>query len=237
MLKTDNVQNESQVSNLNSSIDEALDFQPIQLSQVINEIEKCIKSLEENSAKFPWENRACYAEWLAQCYYQTSYTPRMEALALSRCSTNSKLFPLFVESLKGELGHENLALKDLKSLGYSIESFPELPATSSYYHSIFYLMNYESSLSILGYRIPLEGFASQDSEILFYEKMRDLYGESSTSFLKVHALEDVSHHKQGLKMLQMCESKDLITICKACQQLSYVDEVILEAIKNKHINK
>lgn len=183
MLITDNVQNESQVTNLNSSI-ETLDSQSIQLSQTIKEIEKCMKSLEENASKFPWENRVCYAEWLAQCYYQTSYTPRMEALALSRYSTNSKLFPFFIESLKGELGHENLALRDLQSLGYSIDSFPELPATSSYYHSIFYLMDYESSLSILGYRIPLEGFASQDSEILFYEKMRDIYGESSTSFLK-----------------------------------------------------
>ncbi|MBE9056956.1 iron-containing redox enzyme family protein [Sphaerospermopsis sp. LEGE 08334] len=234
MLITDNVQNESQVTNLNSSI-ETLDSQSIQLSQTIKEIEKCMKSLEENASKFPWENRVCYAEWLAQCYYQTSYTPRMEALALSRYSTNSKLFPFFIESLKGELGHENLALRDLQSLGYSIDSFPELPATSSYYHSIFYLMDYESSLSILGYRIPLEGFASQDSEILFYEKMRDIYGESSTSFLKVHALEDVSHHKQGLKMLEMCDTKDLMAICKACQQLAYVDEVILEAIKKKHL--
>ena len=102
MLKIDNVKNESQVSNLNSPI-EALTLQSTQFSQVIAEIEKCMEFLQKNSEKFPWENRECYAEWLAQCYYQTSYTPRFEALALSRCSSSSDLFPFFVESLKGEL--------------------------------------------------------------------------------------------------------------------------------------
>ncbi|MEG4453284.1 hypothetical protein [Microcoleus sp. N9_A1] len=207
------------------------------VSQVINEIEKCIKSLQENSAKFPWDNRLVYAETLAQSYYQTSHTPRIEALALSRCSANSIFFPFFVESLKGELGHENLALQDLQSLGYSLESFPELPATSSFYQSIFYLINYESPLSILGYRLPLEGFAIQDSEIILYEKILALYGESATSFYKVHALEDVSHYTKGLEMLAMCEIKDLIAISKACQQLAYLDQALSEAIAKKHLSK
>ncbi|BAY29810.1 hypothetical protein NIES2107_16540 [Nostoc carneum NIES-2107] len=234
MLQINNVQNEAQVSNLTSSTDE-LNYQLIRLSEVINEVEKSINCLQENFSKFPWDNRACYAEWLAQIYYQTSYTPRLEALAASRCNTNSSLFSLFLEGLKGELGHENLALKDLKSLGYSIESFPELPATSSFYHSLFYLMDYESPLSILGYKIPLEGFACHSSQKLFYKKMLGLYGESSTFFLKVHDSEDLAHYKQGLKMLEMCENKDLIAICKACQQLSYVSGAMLEAIAKKHL--
>jgi pyrroloquinoline quinone (PQQ) biosynthesis protein C len=130
-----------------------------------------------------------------------------------------------------------LALQDLNSLGYSIESFPELPATSSFYHSLYYFLNYENSLSILGYKLPLEGFACQDSQKFFYEKMVGLYGESSTSFLKVHDSEDVSHYQQGLEMLQMCESKDLIVICKVCQQLSYAFGAMTEAIAKKHLNK
>lgn len=236
MLQTNNVQNEAQISNFTSS-NEALNSQQIQVSQVVDEIERCIKSLEENFEIIPWDNRVYYAEFLAQSYYQTSQTPRLEALAISQCSAKSNFFPLFLESFQGELGHESLALQDLKSLGYSIESFPELPATSSFYHSIFYFMNYESSLSILGYKIPLEGFACLDSQKLFYEKMLGLYGESSTSFLKVHDSEDVSHYKQGLEMLQMCASKDLIAICKVCQQLSYASGAIREAILKKHLNK
>ena len=230
MLVTNQESNINQVNSLDVSRESLL-------SKVIDEIEKCIKSLEQNWAKVSWDNRLVYAETLAQSYYQTSHTPRIEALALSRCSANSSFFPLFVESLQGELGHENLAVQDLQSLGYSLESFPELPATSSFYHSIFYLINYESPLSILGYRLPLEGLATQESQILFYERIRDLYGESSTSFYKVHALEDVSHYEKGLKLLEMCESKDLIAIYKACQQLAYVDEALSEAIAKKHLSK
>ena len=236
MLEANNVQNEEQVSNFTNST-EALNPQQIQVSQVVEEVEKCIKSLEEDCERVPWENRIFYAELLAQIYYQTSHTPRLEALVISKLSPNSNFFPLFLKSFQEELGHESLALQDLKSLGYSIESFPELPATSSLYHSIFYFMNYESTLSLLGYRLPLEGLACQDSQKLFYEKMLDLYGKSATSFFKVHALEDVSHYKQGLKMLQMCESKDLIAICKACQYLSYAHSAMIEAILKKHLNK
>ena len=235
MLQINDVQDKLQVANITSST-YTLNDQSIQLSQVINEIDKSIHSLQEHFSKFPWENRDCYAEWLAQTYYRTSYTPRLEALAASRCSTNSSFFHSFLEGLRGELGHENLALKNLKSLGYSIESFSEMPATSSSYHSIFYLMDYESPLSLLGYKIPLEGFASQDSQKLFYEKMLGLYGESSTFFIKVHDSEDSVHYKQGLKMLEMCEKNDLIAISKACQQVSYAFEVMLEAIAKKHLN-
>jgi hypothetical protein len=236
MPKANHVQNEAQVSALLSST-EALNSQEIQIYQVVEEIEKCIKILEEDLERLPLDNKEIYADFLAQSYYQTSHTPRLEALAISRCSANSNFFPLFLEGFQGEIGHESLALQDLKSLGYSIESFPELPATSSFYHSLYYFMNYESSLSILGYKLPLEGSACQDSQKLLYEKMLDLYGESSTSFLKVHDSEDVSHYKQGLEMLQMCESKDLIAICKACQHLSYASVAITEAILKKHLNK
>lgn len=129
-----------------------------------------------------------------------------------------------------------MAIQDLKSLGYSIEFFPELPATSSFYHSLYYFIDYESSLSILGYKLPLEGAACQDSQKLFYKKMLDLYGPSSTSFLKVHDSEDVSHYKEGLKMLQMCEIKDLIIIGQVCQHFSYASRAITEAILKKHFN-
>jgi len=236
MLTANNVPNEDPVSNFINST-EALNSQQIQVSQVVEEVEKCIKSLEKGCERVPCENRIFYAEFLAQIYHRTSHTPRLEALAISKLSANSNLFPLFLKSFQEELGHESLALQDLKSLGYSIESFPELPATSSLYHSIFYFMNYESTLSILGFKLPLEGLVCQDSQKLFYEKMRDLYGKSATSFFKVHTLEDVSHYKQGLKMLQMCESKDLIAICKACQHLSYAHRVLIEAILKKHLNK
>lgn len=230
MFVTNQYSNDNQVNALDVSRENLLD-------QVIEKIENCMKLFEQNSAKIPWDKRLVYAEMMAHNYYQTSHTARIEALALSRLSANSKFFPFFVESLQGELGHENLALQDLESLGYSLESFPELPATSSFYHSIFYLINYESPLSILGYRLPLEGFAIQESEIIFYEKIRDMYGESSTSFYKVHAFEDVSHYQKGLKLLEMCESKDLIAIYKACQQLAYLDEALSEAIIKKHLNK
>lgn len=236
MLQTTTLENQLQDDNLNVSI-ENIDSNQIQVSQVVNEIEKCIDSLEEGFKETPWNNRLCYAEFLAQSYYQTSYTPRLEALAISRCNADSDFFPLFLESFQGEIGHESLALQDLKSLGYSIRSFPELPATASVYHSIFYFMNYESPLAVLGYKIPLEGFANRESQKLFYQKMVDLYGESSTSFLKVHDAEDTCHYRQGLEMLQMCTSRDLTIISKVCQQASYTFRAMMASITKTYINQ
>ena len=87
MLAANNVQNEAQVSNFINST-EALNPQQIQVSQVVEEVEKCIKSLEEDCEIVPWENRIFYAELLAQIYYQTSHTPRLEDLAISQLSAN-----------------------------------------------------------------------------------------------------------------------------------------------------
>lgn len=236
MSQANPIHNEVQANNLGPS-KSPQNHQQNQMQNLIDEIENCIKLLEKEFEEIPWENPIIYAEVLAQSYYQTSHTPRLEALAISRCSANSNFFPLFMEGLQGEIGHESLALQDLNSLGYSIESFPELPATSSFYHSLYYFVNYESILSILGYKLPLEGVACQDSQKILYEKILKLYGASSTSFLKVHDSEDVSHYKQGLEMLQMCESKDLSLISKVCQHFSYASRAITEAILKKHLNK
>lgn len=69
---------------------------------VIEEVEKSIKLLEKECEDIPWENPIIYAEYLAQSYYQTSHTPRLEALAISRCSAKSKFSLYFLKVFKGK---------------------------------------------------------------------------------------------------------------------------------------
>ncbi len=140
----------------------------------------------------PWEDRGFYAQYLAQTYYYTFHSTRMLALAAAR--TTSGQFDYYnrsVEHIAEEAGHENLALTDLKRLGFKIEDFSELSTTRAFWQPQYFLID-RSATTLLGYILALEWLAVATFPAV-HERIKKLYGEKCVNFIRVHADEDPDH--------------------------------------------
>ncbi|MFN7727816.1 MAG: iron-containing redox enzyme family protein [Bdellovibrio sp.] len=146
--------------------------------------------------KFPWQSREHYAWFLAQTYYYVRHSTRLLALASSRFDfgQNEQHYG-FAAHIADETRHEVLAINDLKNLGFSIENYPELPETRSWYHSQYFYVQNVDPAGLLGAVLALEGLSVFKGPWL-HEKVTQSHGKQVASFLKVHATEDL-HHIEG----------------------------------------
>ncbi|MBX2996138.1 MAG: iron-containing redox enzyme family protein [Bdellovibrionaceae bacterium] len=146
--------------------------------------------------KFPWESKEHYAWFLAQTYYYVRHSTRLLAMASSRFDfdQNDQHYG-FATHIAEETRHEMLAVNDLKALGFSIQDYPELPETRSWYHSQYYYVQNVDPAGLLGAVLALEGLSVFKGPWL-HEKVCQHHGKAAGSFLKVHASEDL-HHIEG----------------------------------------
>jgi thiaminase len=166
-----------------------------------------IRKLKEMTDRFPIEDKKAYALWLAQTYYFVCHSTRLLALASSRIPrSKNELHYRFVEHVKEERGHENLAIQDLKKLGESIQSLPELAQTQAFYQSQYYWIEHVNPLAFFGYILCLEAFATSGS--LLYPKVVKKFGEKAAGFMGVHANEDVGHVESALNFLEKLDPQD-----------------------------
>lgn len=146
------------------------------------------------------EDKEVYANFLAQTYYYVRYSTRMLAAAAANMSfEDNKHYKRFIDHISEESFHEKLAESDLKKLGKSLSTYKELPETSMLWETQFYKIDHKDPLSLMGYIIALEYFAV----IAFpkvLEKLTTQYG-TATSFVKLHAEEDVDHIKKAIDLL------------------------------------
>lgn len=165
-------------------------------------LEKDILPMLQTFRDMPWENKEFYAQYLAQTYYYTFHSTRMLALAAAR--TTSGQFDYYrrsIEHIAEESGHENLALTDLKRLGFKIEDFPELPTTKAFWQSQYFLID-RSSTSLLGYILSLEWLAVEAFPSVL-SAVRGSYGEKCVNFIRVHAEEDPDHVDKCFEQIEM----------------------------------
>lgn len=158
-----------------------------------------IKKLGVLMVESPWHNKDFYAAWLAQTYYFAKDTTRLLMLCGARVSReHQKLHFRFIEHAAEEKGHESLLLRDLKNLGFQIDDIEEFPSAAGFYQSQYYWIDHRSPFAFFGYILALEGLAADYGKPA-YQKANDAFGGGTTSFLKVHAEEDVDHTEKALK--------------------------------------
>jgi hypothetical protein len=158
-----------------------------QFEAKLNEINVAIEN-------FPWEDTEAYAAWLAQQYYLVRHSSRLLGLALSKID-DAAVRNEYVNHLHGERGHDELLIKDLKTLGRKLEDYPELVSTRVLIHNQYFWLNKATQDSLFGYAQYLEGI----SVFSVPKVIQRLEAKNckALAFMKVHADSDEIHYPEG----------------------------------------
>lgn len=158
--------------------------------------------------KFPWESAPHYATWSAQTHYFVKHSTRLFAAAASRTPlTDNPIHDRFLSHLREEKGHENLSIRDIRMVGLDIHQIPELPATRNVYQTQYYWIEHVSAYSFFGYLLALESLAVYVGPH-GHERISKAHGSKASSFLKVHAEEDIGHVAEVIEWIEKMSAPD-----------------------------
>ncbi len=166
-------------------------------------LSECVADLSAAADQFPWEERAAYADWLAQTYYYVRHTTRLIACAAARFPLDERgnsLHHRFATHLGEEKKHEQLAVHDLKQIGAAIADLPEHSSTRMFYESQYYKIEHLGPIVHFGYILPLEGIGPASGKRIV-ARVTAAHGAKSVSFLRLHSDEDVDHLEKALAMV------------------------------------
>jgi hypothetical protein len=202
------------------------------VSQFIHHYNAKINELGQSMMTFPWHDSKAYGQWLGQTYYFVRENTRL----LSLCSANldlslEALHCRFAEHTKEELGHSELLLRDLKGLKLGIHDYPECPETSAFYQIQYYWINQKSPLAFFGYILLLEGLAAKWG-IEIFKKTKSHHGPSATTFLNVHAHEDIGHEQSALLEVAKFDTSTLAMVKGNFDQSCHFYNMILLRCKS-----
>lgn len=192
--------------------------------------EKSLREMGDDLKKFPWDNRFAYAWFLSQTYYYVCHSTRLLHVAIGRMKQNDHEFcRRFTQHLKEENGHEAIALKDLRRLGFDIEDFPELPETRMFWETQYYKIEHNDPLSLLGYIYALEAIACEICPIIKRE-LEKHYDKDCHSFIKVHGEDDPEHVEKALEQIRSLPKERLRWVQENFEQSTQSYRHFLDAI-------
>jgi hypothetical protein len=109
--------------------------------------------------------RAHYSAILKEIYHYSKEDPQIQALAAVHLRGNDReLVRMFLKHAVSEVGHDQMALRDLEVLGEDISLIPDsnpLPATIALTAYPFYQISYHNPIGYLGYLYFLEFMPTQ----------------------------------------------------------------------------
>jgi hypothetical protein len=193
----------------------------------------CVERVSSAIDRFPWESRESYADWLAQTYYYVRHSTRLLAASAARFAFDPRgnaLHHRFAAHMGEEKKHELLAAHDLKELGTSIEMLPERSSTRLFYEPQYYKIEHQHPIALFGYILPLEAVGPLcGSKIM--GRIAGSHGSKCTSFLKLHAADDVEHVEKALEMVAGVPADERIIIEQNVRQTTYAYVAMLVDIE------
>jgi hypothetical protein len=193
---------------------------------------ECLGRLNDAAKTFSWGDRRVYADWLAQTYYYVRHSTRLLAGSAARFSFDAagdKLHDRFAAHIGEEKRHEQLALHDLKVLGYSIDELPEHDATRAFYETQYYKTQFRHPTALLGYILALEALSAHSGAWIF-ETVSKAHGESSAAFLKVHAADDPEHVDKAIAAAAALPPEQLAVVEENLRQTTWAYVLLLAEI-------
>lgn len=140
-----------------------------------------------------------YKEILRQIFHHARENPQIQALAtIYFRGEQRRMIKDFYRHAISEIGHDQLALNDLKTLGETIDLIPyenPLPATTALLSFAFYQIYNLNPIGYLGYLFFLEFTPTKKggSYMDFLKKIG--VPHEAMSFLEDHSAIDVGHNK------------------------------------------
>lgn len=140
-----------------------------------------------------------YKSFLREEYFNTTENPKIMALFFSRLDTDRyREAAKLLKHTAMEVGHNEMAMDDLKALGEDTEAIRTghaLPSTDALAAFIIFQIEHRNPLAFLGYIYHLEAISERMAG-----GASDVFGrlgvpESARSFLKEHADADPTHNK------------------------------------------
>jgi len=201
-------------------------------------LDECGARLGRAVDRFPWSDRRAYADWLAQTYFYVRHSTRLLAAAAARFSHDERdtaLHHRFATHMAEEKKHELLCVHDLKAIGASLATYPEHDSTRMFYETQYYKIEHQAPIVLFGYILPLELIGPLYGKRVAQSLVR-AHGESSASFLKLHAAEDVDHLDKALGMLDGLAPVERAWVEQNMRQTTYAYVAMLEDIR-RHLDE
>jgi hypothetical protein len=197
-----------------------------------DELLSSVNIMAQAVQRLDFSDRIQYGLWLAQAYFFVQHSTPLLALSCGRSVTNRSYHLRCISHLNEEKGHDRLLLNDLKSLGFSIQDFPEFASTSAFYQSQYYWIEHINPISFLGYIYVLEALADLQGKI----KADQAKGFQADSFLKLHADEDAGHLEQAEKLISTFSDVDQLQIVNNARQSSLLYQIIVRDILDSAVS-
>lgn len=140
-----------------------------------------------------------YCGILRQIFHHTRENPQIQALASVYFRGNQReVVKSFFQHAASEIGHDQLALNDLKALGQNVDQIPfenPLPATTALLSFPFFQITQKNPVGYLGYLFFLE-YTPTTAGAMYIQKLLDIgIPTEAMTFLQDHTTIDVSHNR------------------------------------------
>lgn len=140
-----------------------------------------------------------YKSFLREVYHYSKEDPQIQALAsvYFRGADRQQVKPFFRHAIS-EIGHDLMALEDLRKLGEDISLIPEtrpLPATIAFTAFPFYQINYDNPIGYLGYLYFLEYMPTHYGQQYAEGFIRCGVPKEALGFLHEHTTVDLTHNQ------------------------------------------
>jgi hypothetical protein len=139
-----------------------------------------------------------YAGYLRQVFHHTRENPQIQALATVYFRGHQRdSIKRFFKHASSEIGHDQLALEDLRTLGADVQSLPyenPLPETTALIAFPFYQIHNLNPVGYLGYLYFLEFLPTGNGGALMDALERVGVPRRAMGFLQDHSTIDIGHN-------------------------------------------
>ncbi|EQC43632.1 hypothetical protein M899_1785 [Bacteriovorax sp. BSW11_IV] len=140
-----------------------------------------------------------YAAMMEQIYHHTRENPQIQtfATAFFKYHQRSQIKPFYKHAIS-EIGHDQLALDDIKALGYETENIVEgypLPITTALLAYAYYQIQFRNPIGYLGYLFHLEYMPTQYGAEYIAAFKEIGVPDTALSFIEDHHKIDQGHIK------------------------------------------
>lgn len=161
----------------------------------------------EKTSSDPWMKRlssgemdVChYLGFLLETYHNTGYNPQLQAYASMYIENNPRhIVKKFYQHAISEIGHDLLALSDLKNLGVDedfVKNSKPLPMTTAFFASAVWGIQRKGPMYYLGYLFHLEFSPTESGKQHVDMLLKKGIPANAVSFLQEHSEVDIGHNK------------------------------------------
>lgn len=159
---------------------------------------------------FPWHDADSYALYLKQTWGFVRHSCALLGGCASRLGDTPQVQKRFFDHVVEEFGHEALAERDIKVMGYDFDQLPVLSTTKGFVHAQYYHVHHVSPFAFFGYILLLETLPVQCADLL--PGLIETHGLKAVSFMKLHVEEDVDHSQSAWGIISLLPPEALQAI-------------------------